>query len=103
MDTADTPLICLPDRLLCDPVGVDSGFTWFASAYDTDDPAYRLAVLVQMVGITFVLAAGIPRFLADLDPTVGVVGYVILRLGNSVVSGPRVSVLCIRGRRTCVR
>jgi low temperature requirement protein LtrA len=57
------------------------GFTWFASAYDTDDPLYRVTVFVQMAGI-LVLAAGIPRFLADLDPAVGVVGYVILRLGT---------------------
>ena len=35
-------------------------FTWFASAYDTDDAAYRLAVLVQMAGV-LILAAGIPR------------------------------------------
>jgi low temperature requirement protein LtrA len=76
------------------------GFTWFASAYDTDDPAYRLAVLVQMVGI-LVLAAGVPRFLADLDPTVGVVGYVILRFGT-VGQWLRVSVSDPSGRE-CAR
>ena len=37
------------------------GFTWFASAYDTDDAGYRETVFVQMVGV-LVLAAGIPRF-----------------------------------------
>src|SRR5215510_23481 len=35
-------------------------FTWFASAYDTDDVAYRLTTLVQMTG-ALILAAGIPR------------------------------------------
>ena len=34
-------------------------FTWFASAYDTDDVPYRLLTLVQMAGV-LVLAAGIP-------------------------------------------
>ena len=34
-------------------------FTWFASAYDTDDVAYRLAVFVQMAGV-LVFAAGVP-------------------------------------------
>jgi low temperature requirement protein LtrA len=77
------------------------GFTWFASAYDTDDSAYRLAVFVQMVGI-LVLAAGVPRFLADLDPTVGVVGYVILRLGT-VGQWLRVSVSHPAGRECALR
>ncbi len=36
-------------------------FTWFASAYDTDDVAYRLLTLLQMVGV-LVLALGIPLF-----------------------------------------
>ena len=34
-------------------------FTWFASAYDTDDVAYRLLTLLQMAGV-LVYAAGIP-------------------------------------------
>ena len=35
-------------------------FTWFASAYDTDDIAYRLTTLVQIAG-ALVFAAGVPR------------------------------------------
>ena len=35
-------------------------FTWFASAYDTDDVPYRLLVLVQIAGV-LVLAAGVAR------------------------------------------
>src|SRR5262245_24394962 len=35
-------------------------FTWFASAYDTDDGVYRLSVFVVMTGV-LVMAAGIPR------------------------------------------
>ncbi len=53
-------------------------FTWFASAYDNDDVVYRLLVLVQMLG-ALVFAAGIPRF-EHGDLTVGVLGYVIMRL-----------------------
>ena len=34
-------------------------FTWFASAYDTDDVPYRLLSLLQMGGV-LVLAAGVP-------------------------------------------
>lgn len=54
-------------------------FTWFASAYDTDDVPYRLLVLVQIAG-SLVIAAGIPRVFADQDFTVIVIGYVIMRL-----------------------
>ena len=35
-------------------------FTWFASAYDTDDVPYRVATLVQITG-ALVFAAGVPR------------------------------------------
>jgi len=54
-------------------------FTWFASAYDTDDAIYRLAVLVQLTGV-LVLAAGVPRALNDFDLGISVLGYVIMRL-----------------------
>lgn len=53
-------------------------FTWFASAYDNDDVAYRLLVLVQLTG-ALVFAAGIPSFQHG-DRTVGVLGYVLMRL-----------------------
>jgi low temperature requirement protein LtrA len=54
-------------------------FTWFASAYDTDDAVYRLAVFLQMVGV-LVLAAGIPRIFEAQDYGIGVLGYVLMRL-----------------------
>src|SRR5262245_58705516 len=53
-------------------------FTWFASAYDTDDVPYWLATMVQMAGV-LVLAAGVPRAF-DGDFTLAVVGYVIMRV-----------------------
>ena len=54
-------------------------FTWFASAYDTDDVPYRLATLLQITGV-LVLAAGIPRAFAHADYTVAVAGYLIMRV-----------------------
>ncbi|MFD9073309.1 low temperature requirement protein A [Streptomyces lasiicapitis] len=54
-------------------------FTWFASAYDTDDVPYRLATLVQMAGV-LVLAAGIPRAFDDGEYGVAITGYLIMRV-----------------------
>ncbi len=54
-------------------------FTWFASAYDTEDVFYRLMVFLQMAGV-LILAAGVPRAFADNDFAVITVGYVVMRL-----------------------
>lgn len=54
-------------------------FTWFASAYDTDDVPYRLLTLVQMAGV-LVLAAGVTHVFDDADFTLVVAGYVVMRL-----------------------
>jgi low temperature requirement protein LtrA len=54
-------------------------FTWFASAYDTDDVPYRIATFVQIAGV-LILAAGVPRAFNDNDFTVTVLGYVVMRL-----------------------
>jgi low temperature requirement protein LtrA len=54
-------------------------FTWFSSAYDTDDDVYRITTLVQIAG-TLVLAAGVgPAFDHD-DYRVITAGYVVMRL-----------------------
>lgn len=53
-------------------------FSWFASAFDTDDVPYRLATFVQIAG-ALVVAAGVPRAWHD-DLTIIVVGYVLMRL-----------------------
>lgn len=55
-------------------------FTWFASAYDTDDVVYRLNSMVQIAGV-LVLAAGVPRGFAHGDLTLITIGYVIMRVG----------------------
>ncbi|AQA06414.1 hypothetical protein BVC93_14550 [Mycobacterium sp. MS1601] len=60
-------------------------FSWFASAYDTDDWAYRLTTMLQMVGVV-VLALGIPPVFSSIyegshvDNRVMVAGYVVMRV-----------------------
>ncbi|MBE1532993.1 low temperature requirement protein A [Actinomadura algeriensis] len=54
-------------------------FTWFASAYDTDDAPYRVLTLLQMGGV-LVLAAGIEDALTDYDFTLVTIGYVVMRV-----------------------
>jgi low temperature requirement protein LtrA len=60
-------------------------FSWFASAYDTDDWIFRVVTMIQMIGV-LVLAIGLPRMFASiehgehLDLAVMVLGYVIMRV-----------------------
>jgi low temperature requirement protein LtrA len=54
-------------------------FTWFASAYDTDDDVYRITTLVQIAG-ALVLAAGVGPAFDDGNYAVITAGYVIMRL-----------------------
>ncbi|MEP6853106.1 MAG: low temperature requirement protein A [bacterium] len=76
-------------------------FTWFASAFDTDDVPYRLLTLVQMAGV-LVLAAGVKRAFEDSDFTVIVVGYVIMRLAmvgqwlRAAAGDPAFRITCLR-------
>lgn len=53
-------------------------FTWFASAYDTDDVPYRVATLVQITGV-LILAAGVPHAFREFDFTVPIIGYAVMR------------------------
>jgi len=55
-------------------------FTWFASAFDTDDVPFRLLTLVQMGGV-LVLAAGVPAALDHDDYRAVTFGYAIMRAG----------------------
>jgi low temperature requirement protein LtrA len=60
-------------------------FSWFASAFDTDDWLYRLTTLVQMVGV-IILALGLPQTFASveeghqIDMRVVTAGYVVMRV-----------------------
>jgi low temperature requirement protein LtrA len=62
-----------------------TNFTWFASAYDTDDWIFRIATMTQMIGV-LVLALGLPRMFASIDHgehfdgSIMVLGYVIMRV-----------------------
>ncbi len=60
-------------------------WTWFSSAYDTDDWIYRLLTMTQMVGV-LILALGLPAMFESLaegdhvDNRVMVLGYVVMRV-----------------------
>jgi low temperature requirement protein LtrA len=54
-------------------------FTWFASAYDTDDDVYRITTLVQVAG-ALVLAAGVSSAFEEGDYVGITAGYVLMRL-----------------------
>jgi low temperature requirement protein LtrA len=60
-------------------------FTWFASAYDTNDLMYRVMTMLQMVGV-IIVALGLPQMFASvehgrhLDISVLVTGYVVMRI-----------------------
>lgn len=75
-------------------------FAWFNAAYDNDDVVHRLLTLLQIVG-SLVLAAGVPRFF-DGDFTLGILGYVIMRIGL-VTMWFRAAAGHPEGRRTALR
>ncbi|MFI9049257.1 low temperature requirement protein A [Streptomyces sp. NPDC053427] len=54
-------------------------FSWFSSAYDTDDALFLVMTLVQITGV-LILAAGVPRAFAAGDFGVVWFGYVVMRL-----------------------
>jgi low temperature requirement protein LtrA len=60
-------------------------FSWFASAYDTDDWIFRVVTMVQMIGV-LVLALGLPKLFHSIDEghhidnSIVIAGYVIMRL-----------------------
>jgi low temperature requirement protein LtrA len=60
-------------------------YSWFASAYDTDDWVFRVATMVQMVGV-IILTLGLPPVFHSIDAghtidnSVTVAGYVVMRL-----------------------
>jgi len=76
-------------------------FTWFSSAYDTDDIAYRLTTFVQITGV-LILAAGVPRAFDNKDFTVVVAGYVVMRV-SLITQWLRAARGDRRGRKTALR
>ncbi len=81
-------------------------FSWFASAFDTDDWIYRVTTLVQMVGV-IILALGLPPMFASIDhgPTldngVMVLGYVVMRLAM-LAQWLRAARQCPHRRQACL-
>lgn len=61
-------------------------FSWFSSAYDTNDWLFRLTTMILMIG-ALVFAMGLPRMFASLDRgshldlSIMVLGYVVMRIG----------------------
>jgi low temperature requirement protein LtrA len=77
-------------------------FTWFASAYDTDDVRYRIAVFIQMGG-ALMMAAGIPAMFETRSANLSVIGgYVVMR-AVIVVQWLRVAVNDPERRTTALR
>lgn len=76
-------------------------FTWFGSAFDTDDWAYRLMTIVQMGGV-LVLAAGVPAAFDHEDFTAITIGYLIMRVGL-VSQWIRAAIAHPEGRATATR
>ncbi|MGW5665487.1 low temperature requirement protein A [Streptomyces sp. NPDC003758] len=76
-------------------------FTWFASAYDTDDVLYRLLTLVQIIG-ALVMAGGAAQALEHNDFTVITLGYVVMRLAMAT-QWLRAAYSDLERRRSCLR
>jgi hypothetical protein len=79
-------------------------FSWFASAYDTDDWVYRLTTMLQMVGV-LILALGIPKVFSSIaagehvDNQVLVGGYVVCLLVVTAAPAVVVASFELRGHR----
>jgi low temperature requirement protein LtrA len=60
-------------------------YAWLASAYDNDDVFFRIATLIEMIGV-LVIALGLPAFFRSIDEgrhvdnAIMVSGYVIMRV-----------------------
>lgn len=76
-------------------------FTWFATAFDTDDWLYRLTTIVQMGG-ALVLAAGTESAMQDGDFSVVTAGYVVMTLAI-VSQWTRAAIQSPTYRQACVR
>ncbi len=82
-------------------------FTWFASAFDTDDWVFRVLTMVQMLGV-LVLAVGLTPLFHSLDEGHSlangtmIIGYIIMRVAM-VAQWLRAASQCEPAlRRTCL-
>ncbi|GAA1841782.1 low temperature requirement protein A [Agromyces salentinus] len=62
-------------------------YSWLASAYDNDDVFFRVATMVEMLGV-LVLALGLPQLFTSLDEGhhvdngIVIAGYVVMRVAT---------------------
>ncbi|WHU47758.1 low temperature requirement protein A [Gordonia sp. L191] len=80
-------------------------FSWFASAFDTDDWFFRGVVLIQMIGVAIVALGVAPVFGSiehheHVDIRVLVIGYVVMRVGL-LTQWIRAGLQSAEYRRTC--
>ena len=75
-------------------------YTWFASAYATDDVLFRILTFVIMTG-SLMLAAGVPELFDTGTSRLVVAGYVVMRLAM-VVLWLRAAASHPEGRRTAL-
>jgi low temperature requirement protein LtrA len=75
-------------------------FTWFASAYDCDDVAYRLLAFAIMAG-SLLIAAGTPDLFATRQSGLVVAGYAVMRFAM-VAMWLRAALGHPEGRRTAL-
>ncbi|WP_433533330.1 low temperature requirement protein A [Micromonospora sp. CA-263727] len=78
-----------------------TNFTWFSSAYETDDDVYRVTTLVQIAG-ALILAAGVPPAFESADFATVTLGYVVMRLAT-VANWMRAATSDPRHRGTALR
>jgi len=83
-----------------------TSYSWFASAFDTDDWFHRVLTMVQMVGVV-ILALGIPDVFRSIDAgesmdyRVVAAGYVVMRV-SMVAMWVRVALQDPSNRRTAL-
>lgn len=61
-----------------------TSYTWFASAYDTEDAQFKFVSFVQMVGVS-VIAAGVDNAFKYDDFILMLIGYIILRIPQIIL------------------
>ena len=76
-------------------------FTWFASAFDTDDAFYRLLTMLQMGGV-LLLGAGVPAAFNDGDYLAVTLGFIVMRVGL-IAQWLRAAIEDPASRRTALR
>jgi low temperature requirement protein LtrA len=76
-------------------------FTWFASAYATDDVLYRVLAFVQIAGV-LVIAGGVREAFESGNFAVITVGYLVMRVGL-IALWVRAAIEHPEGRATALR